>query len=282
MKRDTGTEDQADAVQTPIDSAESHEDEETPSEPLNARAGPDPADAARRRLIRALGPRASRGQLLAALVCALLGFAVVVQTHQARVQSLASLRESDLIAVLDNVTQESARLDDQARALQKTFDGLRTSSDRAPAARQAARERLEVLGVLAGTLPATGPGVEIDIPDPKLAVNSTELLETVQELRDAGAEAMQIGPVRVVASTALVDAETGMLIDQTVVTPPYKILAIGDLQTLAAALEIPGGVLEVLRGKGVIGSVHPQDTITITSLRSPPVPQYARPATSAP
>ena len=239
MKRETDTED--------------HEDGETPSEPDLAQAGPDPADAARRRLIRALGPRASRGQLLAALVCALLGFAVVVQAHQAQVQSLASLRESDLIAVLDNVTQESARLDDQARALQRTFDGLRTSSDRAPAARQAARERLEVLGVLAGTLPATGPGVEIDIPDPKLAVNSTELLETVQELRDAGAEAMRIGPVRVVASTALVDAETGMLIDQTVVTPPYKILAIGDPQTLAAALEIPGGVLEVLRGKGVIG-----------------------------
>ena len=266
----------------PAEEPEDEPAEEPEDEPEDEPSVPDPSDDARRRLLEAVKPRATRSQLLAALVCAVLGFAVVVGTRQTAGQNLASLRESDLVAVLDNVTQQSARLEDQARTLQQTFDGLRTASDRGPAARQAAQERLEVLGVLAGTLPATGPGIELEIPDPNLAVNATEMVETVQELRDAGAEAMQLGSARVVADTAFVDVKQGLQVDGTVVPPTYRLIAVGDPQTLAAAMEIPGGVLEVLRGKGVVGVVHTRESITVTALRTPRPPQYAHPALSAP
>ena len=241
---------------------------------------PDPADAARRRLSRALAPRLTRSQLLAAGVCAVLGFAGAVGVNQAQDQNLSSLRQSDLITVLDNVTQEGARLEDQAASLRQTLEQLRSSSDNAPAARQAAQTRLDALGVLAGTLPATGPGIELEIVDPRAAVQANDLLETVQELRDAGAEAMQIGSVRVVARTAFVDVDGGMLIDKQVVRPPYRLVAIGDPQTLSAALEIPGGVLEVLRGRGGQGTVRNQPSVTVSALLPLRVPQYARPAPS--
>ena len=238
------------------------------------------ADAARRRLLSALVPRFSRAQLLAGGVCALLGFAVVVQARQAEVASLSSLRQSDLITVLDNATQETARLDAQAADLQRTLARLQSSTDGAPAARQAAQSRLDTLGVLAGTLPATGPGIELEISDPKAAVNATDLLETIQELRDAGAEAMQLGSVRVVARTALLDdsASSGLLVDRTVLTPPYRLLAIGDPQTLAAALQIPGGVLEALRNKGGEGTVRTLPAVSVAAVVTQRPPQYARPA----
>jgi uncharacterized protein YlxW (UPF0749 family) len=242
---------------------------------------PDPADAARVRLFRALRPRASRGQLLAAVICAVLGFAVVVQVRQAQEEGLSALRQTDLVTVLDNVTQQSARLDDQAAALQKTLDDLQSASDRSPAARAAAQQRLDVLGVLAGTQGAVGPGIELDITDPKGQVNATDVLGAVEELRDAGGEAIQIGPVRVVASTAFVDDPHGVFVDRTLVTAPFRMLVIGDPQTLGAALEIPGGVLESLRSKGADGAVHPEQTLRITALRQVSAPQYARPASPA-
>jgi uncharacterized protein YlxW (UPF0749 family) len=155
---------------------------------------------------------------------------------------------------------------------------MRSSTDRSPAALKAAQDRLDALGVLAGTVASTGPGIELDISDAKGAVNSTDILETVQELRDAGAEAMQIGSIRVVASTSFVDDPSGLLVDGTLLTPPYKMLVIGDPQTLGAALEIPGGVLEVLRNKHGEGTVHQVQTVSITALRQLAAPQYARPA----
>jgi uncharacterized protein YlxW (UPF0749 family) len=280
----------------PLDDEASGVDESVQDEPADDRAAPaesvqdepsddrpdaDPADAARTRLVSAMRPRGTRGQLLAAVVCAVLGFAVVVQVRQEQVQGLTSLRQSDLLTILDNVTQQSARLDDQAATLQRTLEDLQSATDRSPAAIQAAQARLDALGILAGTVAAVGPGLELDIDDPKAAVNATDILSMVEELRDAGAEAMQLGAVRVVASTSFVDNPSGVLVDHTLVTPPYRVLVIGDPQTLGAALQIPGGVLEALRTKQATGSVHTVGTVRITALRSLGAPQYAHPAPSA-
>ena len=67
-----------------------------------------------------------------------------------------------------------------------------------------------MLGILAGTVPATGPGVTITIDDPDGAVTRPTLLDGVEELRDAGAEAIEINDsVRVVASTSFTDGDGG-------------------------------------------------------------------------
>ena len=70
-------------------------------------------------------------------------------------------------------------------------------------AQSAAAERLEDLEILAGTIPATGRGVRITISDPEGSVSTSMVLGVIQELRNAGAEVLQIGPVRVVASTSI-------------------------------------------------------------------------------
>jgi len=194
-----------------------------------------------RLLAAVVGWRPSRAHALAALLLGLLGFSLVVQARQTQTEGLASLRQTDLVQILDNISQRSARLEDESRRLQQTRDRLRSGSDAATAAEQAARERLQVLGILAGTIAATGPGIELDITDPQNRVTAAMLLDAVQELRDAGAEAMQVGAVRVVAGTAFVDGTNGVLVDRTLLTPPYRFLVIGDTQTLSSALDIPVG-----------------------------------------
>ncbi|MGZ4604272.1 MAG: hypothetical protein ACXV0U_11835, partial [Kineosporiaceae bacterium] len=78
--------------------------------PGDPRPHPHPPRAvARGRLRRAMRPRATRAQLLAGALCALLGFALVVQARQTQVQGLDSLRQADLVRVLDNVTNAEAR-----------------------------------------------------------------------------------------------------------------------------------------------------------------------------
>ena len=149
--------------------------------------------------------------MLVAALLAVLGFAVVVQTRQTQEDGLQSLRQSDLVRIFDNLQQQSARLDEEAQRLEAEQQELRTGTDRTAAAEAAARRRLEVLGILAGTLPATGPGIRLRIDDPDNRVTAAMLIDTVQELRDAGAEAIQVGGVRVVASTSFVDGPDGVI-----------------------------------------------------------------------
>ena len=54
-----------------------------------------------------------------------------------------------------------------------------------------------MLGILAGTKPAEGPGISLRIDDPRSQVDAAQVLDTIEELRDAGAEAIQLGNVRV-------------------------------------------------------------------------------------
>jgi uncharacterized protein YlxW (UPF0749 family) len=245
-----------------------------------AEAAPPPATGrrAKRRLARAMMPKATRGQLIAGLMCAVLGFALVAQVRQTQQEGISSLRQGDLVRILTGLTEQSARLDVEARRLEAVREELTTGSDTSAAAEEAAQQRLEVLGVLTGTSPAEGPGIELAIEDPDNAVTAAILLDTLQELRDAGAEAVQLADVRIVASSAFVDASDGVRVDGRRLTPPYRYRAIGDPQTLSAALDIPGGVLEVLRQEGASGSVTLPDVVTVDAVTTPPEPQYARPA----
>jgi uncharacterized protein YlxW (UPF0749 family) len=235
-----------------------------------------------RRVARGLRrPRLTRAHLLAGLLLGLLGFSVVVQARQTQSENLSSLSQSELIKILDTVTNQAEQLDAQTRELQQTSEELRSGSDQAAAAERATRARLEVLGILAGTSPARGPGVTLQIDDPQAAVDAATLLDTVQELRDAGAEAIQVGSVRVVAGTSFVDPDegSGVVVDGTTLVAPFLFTAIGDKATLDTALDIPGGVLETLRQDNARGTVRTADDLSVTALHQVRTPEFAVPNT---
>jgi uncharacterized protein YlxW (UPF0749 family) len=242
---------------------------------------PPPQAVARARLGSAWRPRANRAQVLAGVLCALLGFALVTQARQTQEQGLDQLRQTELVRLLDNVTNAEQRAEQDLRSTQATRDRLLAGGS-SEAAQQAARERLDTLGLLAGTVPASGPGIILDITDPQGQVDASVLLDTLEELRDGGAEVVQIGDVRVVAGTSFVDetdaADPAVRVDGRLLTSPYRFRIIGEPQTLAKVLEIPGGVLDVLRTKGAQGKVRQPAVVQVDALRPASTPQYARPA----
>lgn len=244
---------------------------------------PDSVDptAAWRRLRRGAWRRPGRFQALAAVLLFVLGLAVVTQARQTSDAGLTTLRETELVRLLDDVSERRDRLEEEAAELQAQRQALLTSSDASAEAERAARERLAAYSILAGTVAAQGPGVTLVIrADDLELVDAAFLLDTVQELRDAGAEAIQIGDVRVVASTSFTDAPdgTGVSVDGTVVRSPYTIRAIGDPDVLEPALRIPGGVVPRLRNGDVPVTVTELDLVVVDALRAVTEPEYARPA----
>jgi uncharacterized protein YlxW (UPF0749 family) len=139
------------------------------------------------------------------------------------------------------------------------------------------------LGVLAGTVPARGPGVVVRITDPRGAVDSGLLLGAVQELRDAGAEAIQVNDVRIVASSWFADGgrSGGVVVDGTRVHSPYVVTAVGDSRTIAEALRIPGGVVDSVHNLGATVGINELPSVDVSALRVLKPPQYAAPAPSA-
>ncbi len=228
-------------------------------------------------LARAAVPRATRGQLLTGVLCAVLGFALVVQVQANRADPLATLRQDELVRLLDDVTRNGEDLQSQIAELRSQRNDLVTASDGDRAARDAARERAEVQGILAGRLPAEGPGIELVVADPTGQVAATTLYTVLEELRNAGAEAVQLQDLRLTASSYIIDTPDGVEVDGVLVDSPYRWLAIGDPDTMSTALGIPGGALAVVRNAGGTTSVTPSDLVSVTAVRTVEAPRYATP-----
>jgi len=219
-----------------------------------------------------------RATALIGVLLALLGFAIAVQLKAKSVDKLAGLRDDDLITILDDQNSRADRLRSQIAQLQVTEQQLQASGDRDSVARQQAEQQAQALGILLGTLPATGPGVAVRITDPRHKLEAEDLLDVVEELRGAGAEAIQFGSVRVSTSTAFSASASGVAVDGTTLTAPYTVLAIGDAQTLATALAIPGGVAATARAAGGDAAITQLARVDITAVRALPTPKYAKPA----
>ena len=247
--------------------------------PGSAAAGAPPSGWHQLRL--ALRPRASRGQLLVALLVGLLGFAVVVQVRQTSTEGLSALRQSDLVRILDETTQRASQLERDGAALERTRQELLTGSNQQQAALDAATQSATTLGILSGRLPAEGPGIELTITDPAGSVPALTLFNVLEELRNAGVEAVQLNDRRLVASSSFVDTPVGVQVDGVILTPPYRWVAIGDPLAMGPALEIPGGAMAAVRNAGGRGVSVARDKVEVTATRPIPAPQFATPAPAA-
>ncbi|MFI6519440.1 DUF881 domain-containing protein [Spirillospora sp. NPDC050679] len=219
-------------------------------------------------LLDLLRPRTTWGQLVGGLLCLLVGFAVVAQVKSTqRDTTFATARQDELVGILSDLSQRSERLRGDLRDLEGTKAGLERDVQ-GETALEEARERATTYGLLAGTLPAEGPGIEVQITDPRRAVRSVNLLDTLQELRDAGAEVIQINELRAGTGTYFLDAPGGVAADGRTLTPPYRFLAIGDPHTMTTALNIPGGVVRTLHDAGAGISITPRSRISVNAVRS--------------
>ncbi len=241
---------------------------------------PPPAPGSgRRRLVDALRGTGSRGQIVVAVLLAILGFAAVVQVRaNGRDDRYVGARQGDLIQLINNLSLASQRAEQEINKLQATRSSLLNDTEARRTALQRARQQAETLGILAGTLPAVGPGIRVTVKDSAGEVGTNQLLNGLEELRDAGAEAIEFNDtVRVVAQTGLKDAPGGgVLVDGTRVKAPFVLDVIGDPHTLATALDFYHGFdYEIAQAGGKV-DVQELDQVEIGSVVPREQPKYAR------
>ncbi len=272
---------------TPADQpAERHA--EVPGEHHGRHEMPPDVSPRRFRNLRVL--QRSRSQLvfgaLGVLLCALLGVAIVTQVRQNDSgDSLETARPADLLVLLDSLQQREASLNTEVADLQQTLQQLQASGSSDQAAIENAQARLAALSIQIGTVAATGPGVTLTIEDTAPGVAAETMLDVINELRAAGAEAIEIRggapdqqtAVRVGVDTWVAGTPGALSVDNVALGPPYSVLAIGDPPTLAAAMNIPGGAMDSVKRVGGSMVVQQAERVDVTALRQPKPRQYAQP-----
>lgn len=131
-------------------------------------------------------------------------------------------------------------------------------------------EEVNQANMLLGKTDVTGEGIIItientggDSENEAMTVNTADLINLVNELRLAGAEAISINGERIVANSDIFDVGNFIYINGQRTTSPYEIKVIGDRKYLESALNIKGGYIDVYTLNGYNIKMESSENIVI-------------------
>lgn len=177
---------------------------------------------------------------------------------------------------LESQKSEIIQLTAKAEELNKQISAYTTAKEDAEIDYEAFLVgEIENIKSAAGLTKLEGPGVVIIVTDGtrdliededpnNVLVHDLDIRAMVDDLRNAGAEAIAINGQRVVFNKSNIQC-TGptIKINEQVFAPPYIIEAIGDRKFLESAINAPGSFSSALRSWGVFVEVNTSISVTI-------------------
>ena len=175
------------------------------------------------------------------------------------------------------VLRYKERYDNKYKELEKAEEELEKERQNSTQNNSELEEKEEAIkqgNKIIGLTEVTGPGVIITLSDSKkdtstvlnpssLLVHDVDVLSVVNELKNAGAEAIEVNGQRIVNSTSITCEGNIIKINGERVGSPFCIKAIGSKNLLYGGLERAGSYMDYLRERGLVAEIKKVDDITI-------------------
>jgi len=214
------------------------------------------------------------------IMCFILTFAISVQIktmNAANTTASQSMADNEL---RDNVLRWKEKYDEIAVELKKAEQNLekvREEATQGDEKASAKEEELKKNNTLLGLTNVSGAGIIIELEDGTLdnsivsiysstevLVHNDDLLSIVNELRNAGAEAIEINEQRIINTSSITCEGNIIKINGERIGSPFTIKAIGTQGLLYGQLTRAGSYLSLMEGRGVkINRVEQLDDIKI-------------------
>lgn len=229
------------------------------------------------------------------VVGALLGIALKAQFRLQTIE-LPSTRLPELArAYLQEkrtVQTLEAEIREQRQRMTELENALASGTEQA----KVLNESLQAAKMLAGLIEVEGPGIELILRDSErrpppgstesllvdlYIIHDYDLLRVVNELRQAGAEAIAINGQRLVATSAIRCTGPVIYVNDIKMASPFVIHAIGDPNTLLGALKTPGGVLsDIIEADPKMVEMHAKEKVRIPAYTGSTQFRFAKPIPS--
>jgi len=187
--------------------------------------------------------RGLAAQITITIVCLLLGVTLVVQfrTQGNIVKAVLADSSTEQAMMLNSLVESNAALRKEIETLDAQLAQYRGGDQEGNI--PSLVNDLNRIKVINGLIEVSGPGIELTIGGP---LAPEELQDIINELRNAGAEAIVLNGQRIVVNSVISIGQGGLALGGVPITPPYVYAAIGDPDTLARAVDRKGGLVPAL------------------------------------
>ena len=217
--------------------------------------------------------------IILGIVCLLLTTAIIVQIKTIKhsgVETNATFSEDSLRDEVLRWKEKSDNASEELSKVEKELEKQRTKATQNDETSKSNEEEIKVSNAVLGLSDVTGEGLEITLQDNQDVTTETatndisyyvlhdiDILSVVNELKNAGAEAISINGERIINTTSITCAGNVAQINGEKVGAPFIIRAIGKSETLYEALNRPGGYIELLNDSGIVSNIKKSNNITI-------------------
>jgi uncharacterized protein YlxW (UPF0749 family) len=184
-------------------------------------------------------------QLSLFVVALLIGVLGVGQLNsQARPTEISSLSAQELSTLIETLTTRNRELRTGLADIREQLREYEVSGPQGQSALQVSREDLRRITAFGGLAAVDGQGIVMEVDGDLDAIALNDL---INELRNAGAEAIAVDDVRITARSVATQGPRSLQIDGVDVGRDFTLRAIGSPDGLLGAMERPGGIISQLK-----------------------------------
>lgn len=223
----------------------------------------------------------NKGTFAIGFVCVLLGFLLTLQfksvLKNGAQDTLQNERAENLWEDLNDEREKTDALRGQVAQYKEELDRFREEAATTGNYASFLLEELTKAELLAGMTDVKGEGVEVTLRDgTEYIIHDGDLLMVINELRDAGAEALSLNGQRLLSTSEIRCAGSIVSVNNVRCAAPFIIKAIGNSETMYNALFLRGGVVDSLNQWKIETSVEVKKDLVIEGYAGVVDFQYAQ------
>lgn len=179
------------------------------------------------------------------VVAVLIGVLAVGQLNaHARPTEISSLSAQELSTLIETLTSRNRELRTGLADIRVQLREYEVSGPQSQSALDVSREDLRRITAFGGLAAVDGQGIEMNVDG---GLDAIALNDLVNELRNAGAEAIAVDQVRITARSMAVQGASSLEVDGVGVGRQFSLRAIGSPDGLLGAMQRPGGIISQLK-----------------------------------
>jgi uncharacterized protein YlxW (UPF0749 family) len=215
--------------------------------------------------------RTNAGGIAVSIVALFLGLLAVTQvrTQDVYTRSLELETPASLTTLIANLAERNNGLREEIFDLRLRTAAARDNATNGQGSLAEAEHQLSQLEVFAARTAVKGQGISVKVDG---AFDEKALSDLVNELRNAGAEAVAVNTVRVGPRSWFgITADRSLTVDATPIKGPWTVAAVGSPEVMYVAMTRTGGIV------GQFELIYRSTRFTVTKETALDLPSLANP-----